>query len=125
VNHRRKPRKNRPSRDTQRPSRSSSRDLTPLRDVLQSLFDDPDLPFNPDDAKIWKVWNDVVGPAIAQNARPSWIHNGRLRVRVSGPIWLQELEFAAETIRDRLNTALGRPAVERIEFRLGDPGAAV
>lgn len=125
MNHRRKARKNRPSHETHRPSGASSRDLTPLRDVLQALFNDPALPFNPDDAKIWQIWNDAVGPAIAQNARPSWIRNGRLRVRVSGPIWLQELEFAAETIRDRLNTALGRPAVERIEFRLGDPGAPV
>lgn len=96
-------------------------DLTPLGDILRSFFSDPNLPFNPDDHRIWQVWDGIVGRAIARNARPSWIRNGRLRVRVSAPIWLQELEFAAETIRDRLNQALGRPAVKRIEFRLGDP----
>ena len=109
------------SRDSRRESRPSSGDLVPLREVLQSILSDPALPFDPDDARIWQVWDDVVGPAIAGNARPSWIRNGRLRVRVSGPIWLQELEYAAETIRDRLNEALGRRAVQRIEFRLGDP----
>ena len=99
----------------------TSRDLTPLSEVLRSLFDDPSLPFNPEDRRIWEVWDDVVGPAIARNARPAWIKDGRLRVWVSGPIWLQELEFAAETIRDRLNQSLGRRAVTRVDFRLGDP----
>ncbi len=107
----------------ERPDRPEGLELTPLGDILRSLFEDPDLPFNPEDHRIWQVWDGVVGPMIARNARPSWIRNGRLRVRVSGPIWLQELEFQAETIRDRLNEALGRRAVERIDFRLGDPGA--
>ena len=98
-------------------------ELTPIRDVLQTVLSDPSMPFNPDDARIFDLWDRVVGPAISRNARPSWIREGRLRVRVSGPIWLQELEFAAETIRDRLNQALGRRAVEKIEFRLGDPSS--
>jgi len=97
--------------------------LTPIRDVLQAIFHDPSMPFNPEDARIFDLWDGVVGPAISRNARPSWIREGRLRVRVSGPIWLQELEFAGETIRERLNQALGRPAVKKIEFRLGDPSA--
>jgi predicted nucleic acid-binding Zn ribbon protein len=60
-----------------------------------------------------------VGPAISRNARPSWIKNGKLKVRVSDPIWLQELEFVEESIREKLNTKLGRKAIDRIEFRIG------
>jgi predicted nucleic acid-binding Zn ribbon protein len=97
--------------------------LTPIRDVLQAVFNDPSMPFNPDDVRIFDLWDGVVGPAISRNARPSWFREGRLRVRVSGPIWLQEIEFAEETIRERLNQALGRQAVKKIEFRLGDPSA--
>lgn len=119
MNDRRRPRGEDVPRATGH-GRPPSRDLVPLRDVLDSLFKDPALPFNSEDARIWRVWDTAVGPTIARNARPSWIRDGRLRVRVSGPIWLQELEFAAETIRDRLNEALGRRAVERIDFRLGD-----
>jgi predicted nucleic acid-binding Zn ribbon protein len=85
------------------------------------VLNDPSIPLNPDDARIWNIWEEAVGPAIARNARPSWIRDRVLRVRVSGPIWLQELEFAAEAIRDKLNKALGRKAVNKIEFRLGDP----
>jgi len=98
---------------------SKKESLTPLKDVIASIFGDSKLPFNPDDAWIWKVWDEVVGDPIADHARPSWIKDGRLRVKVSDPIWLQELEFVEETIKERLNTKLGRKAVKKIEFRIG------
>ena len=93
--------------------------LVPLKDVLSSLFSDAKLPFNPDDGRIWREWEEAVGSAIAKNAHPEWIKDGKLRVRVSNPIWLQELGFVEQTIKEKLNQKLGRRAVERIEFRLG------
>ena len=93
--------------------------LTPLRDIIASLLEGGTLPFNPDDARIWEVWDGVVGPAISENARPSWIRNGTLKVRVSNPIWLQELKFLEEDLIQKLNETLGRKAVEKIEFRVG------
>ena len=93
--------------------------LVPLKDVMASILKDPNLPFNPKDGLIWEVWDEVVGDTIAKNARPSWIKDGRLRVDVTNPIWLQELEFVKENIRERLNERLGREAVNKIEFRLG------
>ena len=92
--------------------------LTSLKDIIGNLMRDAKLPFNPDDARIWEVWDDVVGPAISRNAQPSWIKDGRLRVQVSDPIWMQELGFAAQSIREKLNQRLGRKGVEKIEFRL-------
>jgi predicted nucleic acid-binding Zn ribbon protein len=93
--------------------------LTSLKDVLADIFRDSNLPFNPDDAFIWKVWDDAVGPAISKNAHPLWIKDRNLRVAVSDPIWLQELRFVEATMRDKINQKLGRTAVEKIEFRLG------
>ena len=95
--------------------------FTSLKDIISNLFNGSDIPFNPDDARIWEVWDEVVGPAIAQNARPSRIRSRRLWVNVSDPIWLQELKFVEDTIKEKLNGKLGRRAVEKIEFRLG-PG---
>jgi len=94
------------------------KDLIPLKDVLTSLFKNSQLPFNPADGQIWKVWEDTVGQLIARNARPVWIKNGRLKVHVEDPIWLQELEFIGQDIKDRINKKLGRMAIENIEFRL-------
>jgi len=93
--------------------------LTSLKDIISRIFQDTALPFNPEDGKIWRVWEEVVGLAVSRNAKPVWIQKGRLRVRVSDPIWLQELGLAADSIRQKLNKKLGREAVEKIEFRLG------
>ena len=60
-----------------------------------------------------------MGAPIAKNAQPLWIRKGRLRIKVSDPIWLQELKFVGETIKEKLNRELGRKAVEKVEFRLG------
>lgn len=93
--------------------------LTPLKDIIGNLMSGRGLPFDPQDATIWKVWTEVVGPAISRNAQPLWIKSGRLRVMVSDPIWLQELEFLERDMREKLNQRLGRQAVKKIEFRLG------
>jgi len=91
---------------------------TPLSKIIADIFQDAGLPFNPGDAEIWRVWDEVVGSAVAQNAGPSWIKDGRLRVKVSNSVWLQELAFQQEIIREKLNRRLGRKAVNKIEFRL-------
>ena len=92
--------------------------LTSLKDIIASLMTDSGLSINPEDGLIWRVWDDTVGPVVARNAHPLWIRKGRLRVKVSEPIWLQELGLAEKAIRDKLNEKLGRRTVEKIEFRL-------
>ena len=92
--------------------------LTPLKRILENMFGDKSLPFNVDDARIWTVWSEAVGPAISENAHPSWIKDKKLRVIVRDPIWLQELQFEKNQIRDGLNHKLGRRAVEQIDFRI-------
>jgi hypothetical protein len=94
-------------------------DLVHLKDIISAIFSDSKLPFNPDDARIWQEWDDVVGDPICRHARPAWVKEGRLRVKVTDPIWLQELDFLGENIKDRLNKRLGREAVKKIEFRVG------
>ena len=83
--------------------------LTPLKDIIANLLSDGTLPFNPDDARIWKVWDEVVGSTISRNSQPSWIKHGRLRVTVSDPIWLQELKFVEKSIREKLKKQIKVP----------------
>jgi predicted nucleic acid-binding Zn ribbon protein len=93
--------------------------LTPIGDILGELLASDHLPFHPEDTKIWNVWEEAVGSAIARHAQPLWIKDGRLRVTVSDSIWLQELTFAEQQIRHALNERLGRQAVKKVEFRVG------
>jgi len=92
--------------------------FTPLKEIIAALLGGKDLAFNPEDGMIWRVWEEVAGETIARNAQPLWVKNGRLRVKVSDPIWLQELSFMEEMMRNKLNERLGRKAVDKIEFRL-------
>ena len=93
--------------------------FTSIKDILQGILSGSNLRFNAADAEIWEIWDEVVGPAIAEHAQPSNINKKKLWVRVAEPIWLQELEFVAGTIKDKINDKLGRKAVEKVVFRLG------
>jgi len=92
--------------------------FTSIKDIISNLLNDPSLPFNPADARIWEVWDEAVGPGIAKHARPSWIRKGLLRVEISDSICVQELEYTAKTIKEKLNENLGGKTIKKIEFRL-------
>ncbi len=89
-----------------------------LKDVLASLKGPQGLPFDLRDCEIWRVWNDVVGDGIASNARPVEIKGGCLTIAVKEPIWLQELKYQADDIKQRLNDCLGREAICSIRLKL-------
>ena len=95
------------------------RSLTPLKDIVKEILEKGTIPFDPEDAGVWKVWEEVVGPVVSKHAQPSWLSEGCLRVMVSDPIWLQELRFSADEIKAGLNEKLGREAVVKIDFRVG------
>ena len=93
-------------------------ELTSLKDVITDLLAGG-LPFNPDDAKIWDVWNEVVGPEIAENASPIQIKDGVLKVAVANALWLQDLLYDETSIRANLNERLGGKVVTAISFNVG------
>jgi len=94
------------------------KDFDSLRDVLASLGTAEGLPFDLRDCQIWRVWDEVVGEPIGSNARPVHIRQGSLTVGVREPIWLQELKYQGDIIRQKLNERLGREAVRTIRFKL-------
>ncbi len=98
---------------------SDKKTMFSLKDVISNLFTNGHLPFDPDDSRIWKVWDEVVGPAIAKNAQPLSVRKKKLKVRVLDPIWFQELQFMEQSIREKLNEKLNRQAVEKIDFSIG------
>ncbi len=73
--------------------------MSSLKDILQGILSGANMRFNPADAEIWEVWDEVVGPAIAGHASPSKIHKNKLIVHVPESVWLQELEYVSETIK--------------------------
>jgi len=72
-----------------------------------------------DEYGVWPVWNDVVGNPIARNAQPEKIRNGTLFVKVTSPVWMQQLQFMKDLITEKLNQRLGTPVVRNIFFVVG------
>jgi predicted nucleic acid-binding Zn ribbon protein len=97
------------------------REITHIREVVEAIFAAPGCPVDLEDMKLWKLWDGLVGPEVASHARPSSIKRGTLVVKVSDSVWLQDLEFRAYEIRERINGALQREAVRKIRFRVGEP----
>jgi hypothetical protein len=71
------------------------------------------------EAEIWRLWPDVVGPAIAARAQPLLIINGTLTVGVSSGPWMQELTFLKGMLKDKLNQSLGGEIVREIVLKSG------
>jgi len=71
------------------------------------------------DYGVWTIWNHAVGSAIARNAQPEKIRNGTLIVKVSSPVWMQQLQFMKEMIAAKLNEQLKHDVVKNIFFVVG------
>ena len=72
-----------------------------------------------DEYGVWPIWNDIVGQTIARNAQPEKIRNGTLFVKVTSPVWMQQLQFMKEMIAERLNQRLKADVVKNIFFVVG------
>src|SRR5262245_8476172 len=72
-----------------------------------------------DEYGVWPNWNHIVGTTIARNAQPEKIRNGTLFVKVSSPVWMQQLQFMKEMIAEKLNQRLKGDVVKTIFFMVG------
>jgi hypothetical protein len=90
-----------------------------LGSVLEQSLKRLDLVGRLDEYAVWPIWNDVVGQVIARNAQPEKIRNGTLFVKVSSPVWMQQLQFMKEMISGKLNERLKGNIVKNIFFMVG------
>src|SRR5262245_20865852 len=56
---------------------------------------------------------------IARNAQPEKIRNGTLFVKVTSPVWMQQLQYMKEMIAEKLNQRLKADIVKNIFFVVG------
>ncbi len=55
---------------------------------------------------VQEIWPDLVGPAIARNARVTRIDHGVIKLAVSSSAWSQEIQYLKPTILNKLNERL-------------------
>jgi predicted nucleic acid-binding Zn ribbon protein len=70
-------------------------------------------------ARVQKIWELAVGPAIAAAAQPSIEHDGVLTVICSAAVWAQELDLMSGDLIPRLNAALAGEVVRELRCRTG------
>lgn len=90
-----------------------------LGEVLDKSLKRLELSPRIDEYGVWPVWNEVVGKTIACNAQPEKIRNGTLFVKVTSPVWMQQLQFMKEMIAEKLNQRLKGEIVKNIFFVVG------
>ncbi len=93
--------------------------LEHLGAVLDQSLKRFDLTARLDEYGVWPIWNDIVGKTIANNAQPEKIRNGTLFVKVTSPVWMQQLQFMKEMIVEKLNERLNGEVVKTIFFMVG------
>ena len=78
---------------------------------------------SPAGAQIMADWPELVGPALAAVSQPLRLTGGTLTLACSGPVAM-ELQHLAPQLAGRINSALGRVAVERFRFVQQAPAGA-
>ena len=72
-------------------------------------------------AAVQRAWPAAAGAAFAEHAQPFGERDGEVLVACPEAVRAQELDLMSELVRERLNDALGRPAVRRLRVRAGPP----
>jgi predicted nucleic acid-binding Zn ribbon protein len=68
---------------------------------------------------VWHLWDAAVGEKIARNARPAAFKGSLLIVHVNNSTWIHQLQFLKNGLVSALNTALGKPLLKDIRFKIG------
>ncbi|MDP6457434.1 MAG: DUF721 domain-containing protein [Candidatus Marinimicrobia bacterium] len=62
------------------------------------------------------VWEKVVGKAVAENTTPEEVKHGTLIVKVSTPVWRNELAMRKGEILEKLNDTLGKKVIRDLRL---------
>jgi predicted nucleic acid-binding Zn ribbon protein len=99
--------------------RRKSKESTPIGSVISNVLKSYRRESDEDMVRIWSLWDDAVGEAIAQNARPEAFKGNLLLVNVISSTWAHQLQFLKKDIIIKVNKALGKALVEDIKFKIG------
>jgi predicted nucleic acid-binding Zn ribbon protein len=88
--------------------------LEPVGPLVQRLLRQLGLERQLEEYRAVEAWSEVVGPAIAAQARAVAVRDGVLFVDVVSNVWMQELGLLRDSIAERLNAHLGAPLVRKV-----------
>ena len=94
----------------------------PLAEALTSLRRDlePQTPL----ARVQRAWRETAGATVIEEAEPVSERAGTVTIACRSSVWAQELAMLETDLVDRLNGALGTPAVTSLRFVVKGRGGA-
>lgn len=67
-----------------------------------------------DESSIVNVWNELIGPSIANRTETIYINNKKLFVKVESAVIKHELKLMRRQIIQRVNEHVGRDIIEEL-----------
>lgn len=89
-------------------------------EVLHKLLEDKTGPVSDQYLrwKLWLSWKDVVGPMVSENSEPISYNRGVLWLCVKNSVWMQQMSFMLEPIKDTINQKFRSHFVKEIRLTL-------
>jgi hypothetical protein len=72
--------------------------------------------------RLFRVWDEIVGPEVAARSQPVSLRSGVLRIQTDSPAWAAEVRYLAPELLRRANAALGRELARELEVSLKPSG---
>jgi predicted nucleic acid-binding Zn ribbon protein len=89
-------------------------------EVLHKLLEDKQGPVSDQYLrwKLWLGWKEIVGPTVAENAEPVSYKHGVLWLWVRNSVWMQQMTFMIEPIKNSVNQKFKAGFVQEIRLTL-------
>lgn len=91
---------------------------TPLTTALDAVVAALGAPSREAIVVVHERWPEVVGPEVAEHARPLAIEAGRLRIGVDSPGWASHLRWSEGEIVTRISQLVGEGQVTSVHVRV-------
>jgi hypothetical protein len=99
--------------------RKQQTQLQSIGEVLFSALKKKGLSLKIEENALLKLWPKAVGPQISSKTQPDCLRGGTLFVKTISSVWVQQLHFMKEEIRDKLNELTGKNVIKEIRFLVG------
>ncbi len=91
--------------------------MSPLSSALNEALERQGMTRRIREQEVLLRWEELVGTAIANHAKPERLRGGVLWIHVADAAWRQELHLMRGGLVERINAALGYDIVKELRLR--------
>lgn len=90
---------------------------TPLKQVIDKLLRAYGYQDQLDEIELLKAYDEVVGTVFVKHTKEVYFKNKTLYVKLDSAALKQELSYAKEAIKEKLNQMMGKRIIEEINIK--------